>query len=69
VTWLPIVLLLVAGFLVGGVVSLWRTDHRIASVLAGLVAAGCLAGAVLWLIPGDDNGGPVTGAASVSAPR
>jgi hypothetical protein len=69
VNWLPIILLLVAGFLVGGVISLWRTDHRIASVLAGVIAAGCIAAAVLWLIPGDDSAGPVVGVASASASR
>jgi hypothetical protein len=50
VTWFGLLLLALAGFLVGGVVSLWRTDHRGASVLCGVVAAVCLAGGILWLM-------------------
>jgi hypothetical protein len=49
--WVGLLLLALAGFLGGGAASMWRTDHRGASVLLGVLAAGCLAGSLLWLIP------------------
>jgi hypothetical protein len=43
-------LLLVAGFLVGGIVSFARAGRWVAAVLVGLLAALALAGAVLRLV-------------------
>ncbi len=48
--WWPLVLLAFAGFLIGGVVSLWRNDARIGAGVLGLFAAGCVVGGVLWLL-------------------
>lgn len=48
--WVGLLLLALAGFLTGGVVSMWRTDHRAASVVLGVFALCCLAAAVLWLV-------------------
>ncbi|GGM12317.1 hypothetical protein [Nakamurella endophytica] len=48
--WLGIALLALAGFLVGGVVSLWRADSRVGAVITGVFAAGAAVGGVLWLI-------------------
>ena len=47
--WLPILLLAVGGFLVGGTLSLWKTN-RSAAVLCGAFAAGCVIGGVVWLL-------------------
>ena len=44
-------LLLLAGFLVGGVVSTWRAGGRIAPVVLTLLAALALAAALLRLVP------------------
>jgi hypothetical protein len=49
VSFLPIVLIGIGGFLIGGVVSFWTKSRRIAIVLA-LLAALCIAGGILWLI-------------------
>ncbi len=48
--WFAYVLIILGGFLVGGVISLWRNDSRIASVIMGVFAAGCVAAGVLWLV-------------------
>lgn len=47
--WIWVGLVAVAGFLLGGVYSAWKTSKAFATVLAGLC---CLAaaGAVLWYI-------------------
>ncbi|MFR9731662.1 hypothetical protein ACL03H_20735 [Saccharopolyspora sp. MS10] len=45
----PIVLLAVAGFLVGGVASLWRTA-RVAAVALGVLAAVAAAAGIAWLL-------------------
>jgi hypothetical protein len=50
VNWLAYVLIVLGGFLLGGVISLWRNDSRVASVVMGVFALGCVAGGVLWLI-------------------
>ena len=47
---LAIGLLLVAGFLIGGVVSFWPRNRPVAGVLA-VLAALALAGAVLRFLP------------------
>ena len=47
---LALVLLLVGGFLVGGVISAWRRSKVLAVVLA-LLAALAVGGAVLRLVP------------------
>ena len=46
---LPILLLAVGGFLVGGVLSL-RKKSMPAAVVLGVFAAGCIVGGILWLI-------------------
>jgi hypothetical protein len=50
VNWLAYVLIVLGGFLLGGVISLWRNDSRVASIVMGVFALGCVAGGVLWLI-------------------
>jgi len=50
VNWFAYVLILLGGFLIGGVLSLWRRDSRVASVVMGVFALGCVAGGVLWLV-------------------
>ena len=48
--WVAIVLIAVGGFLIGGVLSLWRTGSRPAAVVVGAFAAAAIAGGVLWMI-------------------
>jgi hypothetical protein len=50
VTWLPIVLLALGGFLIGGVLSTWRSGARTASVVLGIFALGAIVGGILWLL-------------------
>ena len=45
----PILLIGVGGFLIGGVVSVRRKSVP-AAVLLGIFAAGCVVGGVLWLV-------------------
>jgi len=45
----PILLIGVGGFLIGGVVSVRRKSVP-AAVLLGILAAGCVVGGVLWLV-------------------
>ena len=45
----PLVLLAVAGFLVGGVGALWRTS-RVLAVVLGVLAALAAAGGIAWLL-------------------
>jgi hypothetical protein len=49
VSWVGVGLLALAGFLLGGVVSLWRTS-RLLAVLLGLGAALATAGGLAWLV-------------------
>ncbi|MGA5300680.1 hypothetical protein ACPCHT_12165 [Nucisporomicrobium flavum] len=52
----PVLLLAVAGILVGGVVSLARQGaSRFSIGLVAVLALLALAGGVLWLIPGDNT--------------
>ena len=46
---LPILLIGIGGFLVGGVLSV-RKKSIAAAVLIGLFSAGCIIGGVLWLV-------------------
>ena len=48
--WFAYVLIIIGGFLVGGVVSLWRNDSRFGAGLMALFAVMCVAGGVLWLV-------------------
>ncbi|MDQ3760509.1 MAG: hypothetical protein M3460_02045 [Actinomycetota bacterium] len=48
-TWVGVVLLGLAGFLLGGVVSAWRTSRSLA-VLLGVGAALATAGGITWLL-------------------
>jgi hypothetical protein len=50
VNWFAYVLILLGGFLIGGVISLWRHDSRAAAVVMAVFAGGCVAGGVLWLV-------------------
>ncbi|WP_243793336.1 hypothetical protein [Saccharopolyspora gloriosae] len=45
----PIVLLAVAGFLVGGVAAMWKTA-RVMAVVLGVLAALAAAGGIAWLL-------------------
>jgi hypothetical protein len=49
VTWQPIVLIGVAGFLVGGVAASWKSSKVLAGVLAVLAIA-LAVGGVLWIV-------------------
>ncbi|MEU3271919.1 hypothetical protein ABZ639_13800 [Saccharomonospora sp. NPDC006951] len=46
--WVAVLLLAVAGFLVGGVFSTWKNSKGLAVAL-GVAAGLAIAGAVLWL--------------------
>ena len=48
-SWVGLVLLALAGFLLGGVASLWRTSRLLAGVL-GIAAALATAAGVVWLL-------------------
>jgi hypothetical protein len=51
---MAVVLLLIAGFLVGGVVSLVRQGATTFSIgIVAVLAALAAAGGIAWLIPGD----------------
>lgn len=47
--WIALVLLALAGFLLGGMVSTWRTSRPVAVVLA-LVAALAIAAGITWML-------------------
>jgi hypothetical protein len=49
VSWVGLVLLAVAGFLLGGVASVWRTSRLLAGTL-GVAAALATAAGVAWLL-------------------
>jgi hypothetical protein len=49
VTWVGLVLLALAGFLLGGVVSVWRTSWLLAGTL-GIAAALATAAGIAWLL-------------------
>ena len=48
--WFAYALILLGGFLIGGVLSLWRNDSRVAAVVMAVFAVGCVAGGILWLV-------------------
>ena len=48
-SWVGLVLLAVAGFLLGGVVSVWRTSRLLAGTL-GIAAALATAAGIAWLV-------------------
>ena len=48
-TWVGLVLLAVAGFLLGGVVWVWRTSRLLAGTL-GIAAALATAAGIAWLL-------------------
>ncbi|HZS22822.1 MAG TPA: hypothetical protein VFA63_17775 [Pseudonocardiaceae bacterium] len=48
-SWVGLVLLALAGFLLGGVTSLWRTSRLLAGIL-GIAAALATAAGVVWLL-------------------
>ena len=48
--WFAYALVVIGGFLIGGVVSLWRNDSRIGAGLMALFAVMCVVGGVLWLV-------------------
>ncbi len=47
--WLPIILIGLGGFLIGGVVSFWNKSRAVAVMMA-VFSAGCIAGGLLWLM-------------------
>jgi hypothetical protein len=51
---MPVVLFLIAGFLVGGVITLVRQGATKVSIgVVAVLAALAAAGGVVWLLPGD----------------
>ena len=48
-TWIGVLLLALAGFLVGGTVSIWRSSRSLAVVLA-LAAALAGAAGITWML-------------------
>lgn len=48
---LPILLIGVGGFLLGGVWSLWKNDSKPGAIVLGCLAVGAIVGGVLWLLP------------------
>ena len=48
--WFAYVLIIVGGFLLGGVLSLWRNGSRVAPVVLAVFAVMCVAGGILWLV-------------------
>ncbi|GAB3496949.1 hypothetical protein [Amycolatopsis cihanbeyliensis] len=46
--WIAVLLLALAGFLVGGVYSMWKTAKAFA-ILLGVAAVLAVGGAVVWL--------------------
>ncbi|MFN2479582.1 MAG: hypothetical protein ABR615_10495 [Pseudonocardiaceae bacterium] len=48
-SWVGLALLAVAGFLLGGMVSVWRRSRSLAVVL-GIGTAVAIAGGVAWLL-------------------
>lgn len=48
-SWVGLVLLALAGFLLGGVASLWSTSRLLAGIL-GIAAALATAAGVIWLL-------------------
>ncbi|HJT04605.1 MAG TPA: hypothetical protein VJ757_13420 [Pseudonocardiaceae bacterium] len=48
-SWVGVVLLAVAGFLLGGVTSVWRTSRLLAGTL-GIAAALATAAGIAWLL-------------------
>ncbi len=48
-SWVGIALLGVAGFLLGGVTSIWRSSRLLAGVL-GIAAALATAAGIVWLL-------------------
>lgn len=48
-SWVPVALLALAGFLLGGVVSNWRSSRPLAVVL-GLCAVLAATGSIVWLL-------------------
>ena len=49
-TWQPILLIGLAGFLVGGVAAAWKAEARIVAAVLGVLALALAAGGVLWLL-------------------
>ena len=45
----PVLLIGLGGFLIGGVVSLWKKSLP-AAVVVGVFSAACIVGGLLWLI-------------------
>jgi hypothetical protein len=50
VNWTAIALIALGGFLIGGVISLWRQDAKPPAVICGVFAAAAIVGGVLWLL-------------------
>ena len=48
-SWVGVALLAVAGFLLGGVASVWRTSRLLAGIL-GVAAALATAAGIAWLL-------------------
>lgn len=50
-SWLPIVLIGVGGFLLGGVWSLWKNDSKAGAIVLACFAVAAIVGGALWLLP------------------
>jgi hypothetical protein len=49
VNWLPVLLIGLGGFLVGGVLATRKTNPTVAVIIA-VFAVGCVVGGILWLL-------------------
>ncbi len=50
-SWWPFILLVLAGFFIGGVISFARTKRWFGVVVLGIGAVLCIVGAALWWAP------------------
>ncbi len=50
--WMPVIFVALCGFFGAGAVSMWRTDHRGASIALIVLSLICLGIGILWLLPG-----------------
>ena len=48
-TWISVLMLALAGFLLGGMITIWRTSRPLAGVLA-IGAALAIAAGIAWLL-------------------
>lgn len=49
-TWQPVLLFGFAGLLLGGVISTWKNDAKVASVVLAVFTVALTTGGVLWVL-------------------